>query len=94
MTLSLRVQTRPRKMDRNPLHDLLRKEVKPSAPCNILHVKEPYKYEKKASWVKFTATSRQVSPASILGVSADNFQKALVDESELRWERTIDRMVT
>jgi hypothetical protein len=44
-------------------------------------LKNPAKYERDISSAKFTATSRQDSPHSLLSVSADNCQGALVDES-------------
>jgi hypothetical protein len=35
------------KSDKNPLHDFLRREVKPSAPClkMLWHVKNPFRYD-------------------------------------------------
>jgi hypothetical protein len=40
-------------------------------------------YERDILPEKFTAISRQVSPDSLLGVSAGIFQRALVDESKM-----------
>jgi hypothetical protein len=44
-------------------------------------LKEPNRYERYTSEEKFTASSRQVSPASLLVVSAVNCQTALMDKS-------------
>jgi hypothetical protein len=46
-------------------------EVKPSVPCKFLrHVTESYRYERRYFVEKFTAISRQVVPALLIGVSA------------------------
>jgi hypothetical protein len=44
-------------------------------------LKKPAGMRRDTSSAKFTAISRQVSPASLLGVSAGYYQRALVDES-------------
>jgi hypothetical protein len=44
-------------------------------------LKNPAEYERDISLAKFTATSLQVSPDSLLGVSAGICQRAVVDES-------------
>jgi hypothetical protein len=46
-------------------------------------LKNHVEYETDASTAKFTAISRQVSPASLQRVSADYYQRPLVDESEI-----------
>jgi hypothetical protein len=59
-----------------------RGEVKLWVPCKILwHVKEPCKYEKIYFVSRIHSHSLQVSPVSLLGVSACNCQRALVDKS-------------
>jgi hypothetical protein len=74
-------------------------EVKTLATCcEILqHVKKPCGYERDISSAKFTATSHQVSPYSLIVVSAGICQRGLVNESgiikELRWGYTIDQKV-
>jgi hypothetical protein len=54
----------------------------PSVPCRKItrHVKEVYEYERDISYAKLDFF-RQVSPASLVGVSVDDCQRALVDES-------------
>jgi len=44
-------------------------------------LKNPAEYERDILSAKFTVISRQVSPDSLLGVSAGICQRALVDES-------------
>jgi hypothetical protein len=57
-----------------------REKVKPSVPCSkiLQWVKEPYDHKRRYFTDKI---SHQVSPASLLEVSAGNCQRALVDES-------------
>jgi hypothetical protein len=43
-------------------------------------LKDHAEYERDTSSAKFTVTSRQVTPASLPGVSTDYCQRALVDE--------------
>jgi hypothetical protein len=45
-------------------------EVKPSVSCLkvLRHVKDPFRYKKEISRRQISATSRQVSSASLLGV--------------------------
>jgi hypothetical protein len=44
-------------------------------------LKNPESMKRDSSEAKFTVISRQVSPASLLGVSAGYCQRAVVDES-------------
>jgi hypothetical protein len=44
--------------------------------------KNPAGMKRDTLWAKFTAISHQVSPDSLLGVSAGYCQRALVDEYE------------
>jgi hypothetical protein len=55
----------------------------PWVPCRkiLRHVKNPAECEKDTSSEKFTATSRQISPALLPGVSAGFCQRAVGDES-------------
>jgi hypothetical protein len=57
-------------------------EVKPSVPCRMIlrHVKESYECERYLV-AKFNSNFSQISPPSVLDVSAGNWQRALVDES-------------
>jgi hypothetical protein len=47
-------------------------------------------YEKYTSFAKFTSISRQISSASVLGVSAGYCQRALVDESGMIGTRIVN----
>jgi hypothetical protein len=62
-----------------------RGEVKPSVTCGeiLLHIKEPYEYERDTSQEISPAISGQVSPALLLDGSVCNCRRALVDESEM-----------
>jgi hypothetical protein len=46
-------------------------------------LKNPTSTKGRTSWAKFTVISRQASPASILGVAADYYQRDLVNESRM-----------
>jgi hypothetical protein len=63
-------------------------EIKTLVPCRkmLRHVKEPYSIKETLYRQNSFTISRQVSPASILEVSAGNCQRALVDD--LRMTRT------
>jgi hypothetical protein len=59
-------------------------KVKPSVPCrNILHVKDPYSYEKDTCRQNLRAFLAKYLPASLLVASVGICQIALVDESEM-----------
>jgi hypothetical protein len=64
-------------------------------PCKILpYVKDLYRYEKNISTTssgKFTAIYSQVSLALLPHVLAGNYQRSMVDKSELRWGRRTDQ---
>jgi hypothetical protein len=55
----------------------------PSVPCcKILqHIKNPTSMKEIFRRQNLIAISRQVSPASLLDISAGNFQRALMNES-------------
>jgi hypothetical protein len=53
-------------------------------------LKNSPEYERDTSSEKFTAISRQVPPASLLGVSAGYCQRALVDESGMFRTQTMN----
>jgi hypothetical protein len=57
-------------------------ELKPSVPCrkNLRHVKDSYSM-KEILVGKINGHFRHVFPALLLGVSAGNWQRILVDES-------------
>jgi hypothetical protein len=61
----------------------LRAEVKPSVQCRKIlgMLKIPAENEGDTLSAKFTTISRQVSPASLVRVSAGNCQRALRHES-------------
>jgi hypothetical protein len=67
--------------DKNHSMTIFGEEIKPSAPCRkiLQYAMNTTEFETDISLAKLAANSRKVSPNSLLGVSPDICQRALVD---------------